>query len=632
MVALGAFATQHRQSLFGALFNGMLPAAVPQRALDGLHAFGRYINELEHNARHTHGAGQALAFLHQWLKDIGYEQHLYDSEDSEQRAAARWSNVLEFCDWMAQRAGAQIDEQTGATRPDHPRKILLAVSQTIALLSTISGHEKEQDMVTLSTLHAAKGLEWPHVILAGLPEIRLAFKIDDAEGRRQPLGDDMLARLQEEPRLMYVGITRAQRTLAVSWSRQRKKGRDTVAAQPSRFIADMELDKNTTREDPRAKLKALRAEFAAKTQAAQATQATQAAHAAPPAVRLPVTALFLIAQSDHATTASSPHDPPCRRPGADTRGAAPRAVPAQRRAARRACPRSPPPQPQGPTAASGAAAARCPATPRHAWPALTHGPRSRTGRRPAPPPPPTVQMAVQIIQTIPPLPPPPHPPSPSTPPPPTPRPPGGRPPPPPGQRRRRPRRLPRPAVQRPDAVLGTGVGQRLRHLQLPWLPADHRVDRGSERRGPPAPVGRRGQLAHPIHPLPPHRKPDPALGAHQAGPRPAHPELAHAQGLAVVRLHPAVVLATVHARHLAPLSHHRPRTRTDLRLPEHGAATAWLALALQRHWTGAPVQWPEQAPVAQLEPGLPDDRHRIGPALERQRPHLGAHPGKRGQR
>src|SRR6218665_173875 len=283
LAALGAFATQHRQSLFGALFNGMLPAAVPQRALDGLHAFGRYINELEHNARHTHGAGQALAFLHQWLKDIGYEQHLYDSEDSERLAGARWSNVLEFCDWMAQRAGGQIDEQTGAAGPEQHGKSLLAVSQTIALLSTISGHEKEQDMVTLSTLHAAKGLEWPHVILAGVTEGMLPFKIDDDEGRRQPLGDDLLARLQEERRLMYVGITRAQRTLAVSWSRQRKKGRDMVAAQPSRFIADMELDKTTTREDPRAKLKALRAEFAAKTQAAQATQATQAAHAAPTA-------------------------------------------------------------------------------------------------------------------------------------------------------------------------------------------------------------------------------------------------------------------------------------------------------------------------------------------------------------
>jgi len=63
---------------------------------------------------------------------------------------------------------------------------------------------------------------------------------------------------------MYVGITRAQRTLTVSWTKRRKKGREMVAALPSRFIAEMALNKETVREDPRAKLKALRAEFAQK--------------------------------------------------------------------------------------------------------------------------------------------------------------------------------------------------------------------------------------------------------------------------------------------------------------------------------------------------------------------------------
>jgi ATP-dependent DNA helicase Rep len=63
---------------------------------------------------------------------------------------------------------------------------------------------------------------------------------------------------------MYVGITRAQRTLSVSWTKRRKKGRETVAALPSRFIAEMGLDKSTVKEDPREKLRALRAEFAMK--------------------------------------------------------------------------------------------------------------------------------------------------------------------------------------------------------------------------------------------------------------------------------------------------------------------------------------------------------------------------------
>ena len=61
-----------------------------------------------------------------------------------------------------------------------------------------------------------------------------------------------------------VGITRAQRSLAVSWTKRRKKGREMVSAQPSRFIAEMALDKTTAKEDPREKLRALRAEFAKK--------------------------------------------------------------------------------------------------------------------------------------------------------------------------------------------------------------------------------------------------------------------------------------------------------------------------------------------------------------------------------
>jgi len=266
--ALGEFATQHKQSMFGALFNGMLPAAVPKRALDGLHEFGRTINELEYRARHTHGHEAARAFLNDWLKEIGYEQHLYDGEDNEKVAAARWSNVMEFCDWMAQRAGGQIDDAAGTVTATET-KSLLEVAQTIALLSTISEREQEQDMVTLSTLHASKGLEWPHVVLVGVTEGMLPFKLDDDEGRQQKVSDDTLQRLQEERRLMYVGITRAQRTLAVSWTKKRKKGREMVAAQPSRFIAEMALDKATMREDPREKLKALRAEFAARASKAQ---------------------------------------------------------------------------------------------------------------------------------------------------------------------------------------------------------------------------------------------------------------------------------------------------------------------------------------------------------------------------
>ncbi|MGK6310592.1 ATP-dependent helicase [Variovorax sp. DT-64] len=278
LASLGTFASQYKLSLFEALFSPSLPSVMAKRALEGLHEFGRYINDLEYRARRTMGAEDARTFLADWLKEIEYEKHLYDGEDSEQAAASRWTNVLEFCDWMSQRCGGQIADASGAT-VENERKSLLEVAQTISLLSTISEREKDQNVVTLSTLHASKGLEWPHVMLIGVNEGLLPFKLEDDGGRQQKVSDETLTRLQEERRLMYVGITRAQRSLAVSWTKRRKQGREMVPAQPSRFIAEMALDKKTIKEDPREKLKALRAEFARKAQDNAAAAAAAAAAA-----------------------------------------------------------------------------------------------------------------------------------------------------------------------------------------------------------------------------------------------------------------------------------------------------------------------------------------------------------------
>ena len=272
LAQLGVFAGQYKVSLFEALFSSSLGSVLNTKAVGSLHEFGRYVNDLEFRARHTVGADAAKVFLLEWLKEIGYEKHLLDGEDSEKLAAARWSNVMDFCDWMAARCGGHIDDAAGVSGSTEVKN-LLEVAQTVSLLSTISEREQDQNVVTLSTLHAAKGLEWPHVMLVGVTEGMLPFKLGDEAnptGRADgPMSEGILERLQEERRLMYVGITRAQRSLAVSWTRKRKKGREMVAAQPSRFIAEMALDKSTAREDPREKLKALRAEFARKAQKTQ---------------------------------------------------------------------------------------------------------------------------------------------------------------------------------------------------------------------------------------------------------------------------------------------------------------------------------------------------------------------------
>jgi ATP-dependent DNA helicase Rep len=219
------------------------------------------VNDLEYRARHTSGAEDAKAFFLDWLGTIGYEQHLRDGEDSEKLAANRWSNVLDFVDWMAKRCGGEIENDGGATT-ESEKKTVLEVAQSVSVIISLAERKDEQNVVTLSTLHAAKGLEWPHVMLAGVNEGLLPIRAEDDEMTPE--------RLEEERRLMYVGITRARHTLAVSTLRRRKRGRNIIAGVPSRFIAEMKLDELAAKVDPRERLKALRA--AAAQRVGQATE------------------------------------------------------------------------------------------------------------------------------------------------------------------------------------------------------------------------------------------------------------------------------------------------------------------------------------------------------------------------
>src|SRR5512144_3451141 len=136
-------------------------------------------------------------------------------------AAASWANVVDFVDWIARRCGGSGSAATG---DEEEAQSVLAVAQTISVIISLAERGDDQNVVTLSTLHAAKGLEWPHVLLAGVNEGLLPFRSEDDEMTPQ--------RLEEERRLMYVGITRARTTLAVSSLRRRKRGRETVAALP----------------------------------------------------------------------------------------------------------------------------------------------------------------------------------------------------------------------------------------------------------------------------------------------------------------------------------------------------------------------------------------------------------------
>ncbi|MCS6786984.1 MAG: UvrD-helicase domain-containing protein [Thiobacillaceae bacterium] len=209
---LGAYAAMRHISLFAAMYEAGAAEHVGRKQLAPLIEFGDFINRLSYRAERE-PAGRLLQEL---LAAIGYEAWLYDHEEA-RSARAKWDNVRDFAAWMARKG-----ETEGKT--------LIELTQTVALINLLEDRDQaDLDAVRLMTLHAAKGLEFPHVFIVGLEEGLLPHRECLDEGR-----------LEEERRLMYVGITRAQRSLTLTWCARRKKGGEWVAAEPSRFLAELD--------------------------------------------------------------------------------------------------------------------------------------------------------------------------------------------------------------------------------------------------------------------------------------------------------------------------------------------------------------------------------------------------------
>ena len=108
---------------------------------------------------------------------------------------------------------------------------LLAMTQTIALMNLLESREEETDAVSLSTLHAAKGLEFGHVFMVGVEEGVLPHERSETPEQ-----------IEEERRLMYVGITRAQRSLQISYCNKRRRGKEWQNCEASRFLQELPTD------------------------------------------------------------------------------------------------------------------------------------------------------------------------------------------------------------------------------------------------------------------------------------------------------------------------------------------------------------------------------------------------------
>ncbi len=211
---LGTYAGERHVSLFAAAFEEGFAQRIAPRQLEPLLEFCQFINRMQERA----GRESANLVLPDLIKAIDYETYLYDHEE-ERAAQTRWANVCEFANWVNKKG--ELDGKT-----------LIELTQSIALINMLDKqNEEEVDAVQLSTLHASKGLEYPHVFLVGVEEGILPHRESTEPSK-----------IEEERRLMYVGITRAQRTLNISYCERRKQAREFIPCEPSRFIDEMGRD------------------------------------------------------------------------------------------------------------------------------------------------------------------------------------------------------------------------------------------------------------------------------------------------------------------------------------------------------------------------------------------------------
>jgi len=241
---LGQFAAERQMSLFAASFEIGQTERLAAKQLEPLLVFGEFIQRIQQRAGRRYSdevkasADPAGVILDDLVGAIQYERYLYDTLE-ERPAQSRWQNVLELLGWLKRKA--EEDELN-----------LFELVQHVALVTMLErGEDEEPDAVKLSTLHASKGLEYPHVFLIGVEEGLLPHMgRDEEDGDPAKAAESLASRIQEERRLMYVGITRAQRSLHLTWCKKRRRAREDVVREPSRFIDEMGLSSVKMQEDP----------------------------------------------------------------------------------------------------------------------------------------------------------------------------------------------------------------------------------------------------------------------------------------------------------------------------------------------------------------------------------------------
>ncbi|WP_100914562.1 DNA helicase Rep [Pseudoalteromonas spongiae] len=217
---LGSLANEKHISLFAACFEPDLSSRLAGRGYNALMGFARWVVELSDRATR----GDTLEAVKDMVREINYEDYLYETSTSAKAAEMRMKNVSELYRWIT-------DMLVGSS--DNPPLTLPEVVMKLTLRDMLERNEEEDesDAVQLLTLHASKGLEYPYVFMVGMEEGLLPHQTSIDEDN-----------VEEERRLAYVGITRAQQELILTYAKERRMFGETATPELSRFVAEMPQD------------------------------------------------------------------------------------------------------------------------------------------------------------------------------------------------------------------------------------------------------------------------------------------------------------------------------------------------------------------------------------------------------
>ncbi|QCR37575.1 DNA helicase Rep [Nissabacter sp. SGAir0207] len=216
---LGEWANQRNKSLFAASFDLGLSQYLTGRGLEALQRFTHWLKGVADLAERN-----PVAAVRDLIHGIDYESWLYETSPSAKAAEMRMKNVNQLFSWMTEMLeGNDLDE---------PMTLAQVVTRfTLRDMMERGESEEELDQVQLMTLHASKGLEFPYVFLVGMEEGLLPHQSSIDEDN-----------IEEERRLAYVGITRAQREMIFTLCRERRQYGELVRPEPSRFLLELPQD------------------------------------------------------------------------------------------------------------------------------------------------------------------------------------------------------------------------------------------------------------------------------------------------------------------------------------------------------------------------------------------------------